>query len=367
MKKRRIVLASLLKPVNDTRMTEKMATTLALSGKCEVHVIGYPTDAIIKDDQIRYHALPRFKRISVGRILARLKTLQITIKVKPELFIVTTHELLGVAIANRILFGTKISYDVQENYSRNILFTNAFPRGTRTLIAGLVRLKERVSSVFISQFILAEKGYREELTFVKKKFTVIENKCRVPDGFVRHGSPDRHRLVFTGTLAESTGVLAAIQLAKMLHAHEPKIQLHIVGYCQQPEVLKQIEKEVAEHSFITLTGGQNLVPHAEILEAIAEADFGIIYYPLSPHIENKIPTKLFEYLALKLPILLQNHRPWAERCTPYSAALPVDFVHPDPKSLLDQMHSTRFFTSQPNGVTWASEEQKLLDLAAGIF
>lgn len=367
MKKRRIVLASVLKPVNDTRMTEKMAATLAASGKHEVHVIGYPSAERISDDKIQFHAFPAFGRISLGRLMARLKTLEITLKVRPELLIVTTHELLGVAIANRILFGTKIIYDVQENYSRNIRFTNAFPRGTRALIAGLVRLKERVSSGFISQFILAEKSYRDELTFVKNKFTIIENKCRVPEGFIRTGSPDRFRLVFTGTLADSTGVLEAIQLAKMLHALEPKIQLHIVGYCQQPDVLKLIEKEVAAHSFITLTGGKNLVPHSIIIDAIAHADFGIIYYPMSPHLENKTPTKLFEYLALRLPILLQNHRPWTDRCAPYSASLSVDFLHPDPNALVDQMRSARFFTSHPEDVTWTSEEQKLLTLVDRLF
>jgi glycosyltransferase involved in cell wall biosynthesis len=367
MKKRRIVLASVLKPLNDTRMMEKMAVSLAATGRYEVHVIGYPTDAPINDDRIHFHALPKFKRVSLGRVMARLKTLKITIKVKPELLIVTTHELLAVAILNRILFGASIFYDVQENYARNIRFTSAFPKGTRTLIAGLVRCKEMVSSMFVTQFILAEKGYREELAFVKNKFTIVENKCRVPAGFRRSASADPFRLVFTGTLADSTGVLESIQLAKMLHALEPKIRLHIVGYCQQPDVLRQIEKEVGDHPFITLTGGKNLVPHSLILDAIASADFGMIYYPMSPHIENKTPTKLFEYLALQLPILLQNYRPWVERCVPYAAALPVDFLHPDTHRILDQMRLTRFFSSLPEDVTWPSEEQKLLRLVDSIF
>lgn len=43
MKKRRIVLASILKPVDDTRMTEKLGATLAQVEGNEVYVIGYPS------------------------------------------------------------------------------------------------------------------------------------------------------------------------------------------------------------------------------------------------------------------------------------------------------------------------------------
>src|SRR5436190_24397317 len=115
MKKRRIVLASLLKPVNDPRMFEKMGVTLAQSDQYEVHIIGYPSNTSVSEQNLHFHQLSKFKRISFGRFTAQLKALQFIIKVKPELLVVTTHELLQVAILIRILFGTKIIYDIQEN------------------------------------------------------------------------------------------------------------------------------------------------------------------------------------------------------------------------------------------------------------
>lgn len=367
MKKRRIVLASLLKPINDTRMVEKMAVSLAQSGRYEVHVIGYPVNTLDNAPEIHFHALSGFKRLSLGRVAARLKTLKITIKVKPDLLIVTTHELLGVAVLNRIFFGTKIGYDVQENYGRNIRFTNAFPRGTRTLIAGLVRLKETICAPFISQFLLAEKCYADELPFVKNKFTIIQNKCRIPASFRRTSIPGEFRLIFTGTLADSTGALESIRLAKSLHAREPKVHLVILGHCLQRKVLDEIEREVAQHPFITLVGGGELIPHSRIVDAIASANYGVIYYPMSPHIANKTPTKLFEYLALGLPILLQNHPPWIERCASPHAAIPVDFSSPDAERILAAMKTQSFYSSSPADVAWAGEEEKLLSLVQRIF
>ncbi|HLZ16197.1 MAG TPA: hypothetical protein VKQ08_04125, partial [Cyclobacteriaceae bacterium] len=292
MKKRTIVLASLLKPVDDTRMFEKMGLSLADSGLYEVHLIGYPSAADLHVQGVQFHPLPKFRRLSPGRIGARLKVLQKTIQLKPELFLVNTHDLLGVAILIRILFGTRILYDIQENYKKNILFTDAFPKPLRPVIAFFVRLKEWVASPLFSQFLLAEKCYATELGFVGKKFQVIENKCKFPRDFRRSPSKDFIQLVFTGTLAESTGVFLAIRLARKLHLSEPRVRLAIIGHCAQREILSRIEKEISQHDFISLAGGSEIVPHSVIMSAIATANFGMVCYPMAPHIENKIPTKL---------------------------------------------------------------------------
>lgn len=367
MKKRRIVLASLLKPVNEPRMFEKMGMSLAQSGQYEVHIVGYPSETLISEPNVHFHLLPRFKRISFGRIVARLKALRFIIKVKPELLIVTTHELLGVVILIRILFGAKIIYDIQENYWRNIFFTNAFPKSLRPLLAFFVRLKEWVASPLFSQFLLAEKCYADELGFIKNKFLVIENKCKVPMDFQRNPSKDFIKMVFTGTIAKSTGVFQAIDLAKKLHAVEPKIRLNIIGYCTRTNELQKIKEEISKNDFITLTGGDEFISHSSIMDAIATANFGVICYPLSPHTENKIPTKLYEYLACQLPILLQNHKPWMEMCDPYDAAINVNFESPDIDEILKKIHSGNSFSKSPEGMTWESEEKKLLTLVSNIF
>jgi glycosyltransferase involved in cell wall biosynthesis len=367
MKKRRIVLASVLKPVNDARMYEKMGASLARSEQYEIHIIGYPSNMVDGNTAIRFHPLKKFKRLSPGRLAARLKTLQISIKVKPDLLIVTTHDLLIVAFLIRILFGTKIIYDIQENNWRNILYTNAFPLGTRTLIAGLIRLKEVIISPFVGHFILAEKCYLNEMPFVKNKSTIVENKCKVPEGFQRRPDNKFIQLIFTGTLAESTGVFQAIDLAKKLKLIDPRIYLTIIGYGAQYEVLQKIEDETVQNPFIRLVGGKELVPHRTIMNVIATASFGMICYPVSPHLENKIPTKLFEYLACQLPILLQNHRPWVEMCALYDAAIVIDYKQPDAESILMKLRDADFYSKTPEGMTWESEEKKLLNLVQAIF
>ncbi len=57
IKKSRIVIASVLKPVNDTRMTEKLGGSLLQ--RYDVHIIGFPAPHTHLDGLLTVHpALP---------------------------------------------------------------------------------------------------------------------------------------------------------------------------------------------------------------------------------------------------------------------------------------------------------------------
>ena len=66
---------------------------------------------------------------------------------------------------------------------------------------------------------------------------------------------------------------------------------------------------------IELSGNGSLVPHTAILEAASQADFGLVAHQPNPSNENCIPTKIYEYLGIQLPMLLQNH-PLLGICNP---------------------------------------------------
>jgi glycosyltransferase involved in cell wall biosynthesis len=358
MKKKTIVLASLLKPVDDTRMFEKFGISLSDSGHYDVVIIGYPSSVKPAYPNVSFMPLSTFKRISIERLLAPLKVLAKLYKVKHDILIVNTHELLMVALLNRIIFGGKIIYDIQENYYRNILHTNAFPKWARPILAYWVRAKEKLTSPFFHGFFLAEKGYEKEVRFASKNVTVLENKPRIQGQLVKTSKPGKTQLLFSGTLAESTGVFEAIRLAKSLHKLDKTIALHIIGFAARNETYQKIMNDISGLDFITLIGGNHLVPHTEVMKAIFEADFGIISYPPSPHVENSMPTKLYEYVAAKLPILLCDHKPWVEFCHQYSAALILSDVLKTTE-LLSLMKSEVFYKKETADVSWLTEEQNL--------
>jgi hypothetical protein len=358
--KKRIVIASVLKPVDDTRMTGKIGRSLADTGEYDIHIIGYPSEANPPaQSNLTFHPTSRFKRLSFKRLLLYWQIRSKIIALRPHLLIITTHELLAAAISTKMATGCKVIYDVQENYYRNIRHTNAFPPILRNLIAGYVRLKERMFASAIDHFFLAEQSYSSEASFFGNRFTVVENKVRKTPAH-RNKERDTSKILFSGTLSESTGVFIATDLAVQLHSMDPSITLTIIGYCAQKREFDRLKSKIREHAFIKLIGGDRLIPHDEILTEIDKAGAGIISYPPNPSTSHSIPTKLFEYLGNGLPILLIDNPVWVERCRPYQAAVVFDTQLSESEKLYYSLKNTHFYPVLPADVYWESEQSKVV-------
>lgn len=362
-KLRRIVIASVLKPVDDTRMTEKLGHSFSASGILDVQILGFPTSGSVKDTATLHHhplTIKPFGRISWSRVLAPLVVLRKVLKLRPEFFIITTHELLLVAMLSKIVTGCTIIYDVQENYYRNIVYTKTFPILIKHLLGLWVRIKEMLSSPAISLFILAEKCYEHELTFARP-FLIAENKLNKAqiNSFSKKFSTGYSNILFTGTLAETTGVFNAIELVRHLNRLDPGIKLTITGSCSSQDIFDRLTALSLNDDFITFRGQLHPVPHKEILHEITKADFGIIYYPYNPSTSGSIPTKLYEYLALRLPILIYHTEESKRFVTENNAGIPIPDV-PNWENLLEQMK--RFMPGNMKHITtWEDDFAPILN------
>lgn len=347
--------------MDDTRLFEKIGMTLAASGEAEVTIIGYPAATLPTHLSINFNSLPKFNRVSWKRLLIPWIVFKKINHVKPELIIINTPELLFVAILNRIFFGRKVVYDVLENYFRNIRYTTVYPSLLRLPLAGVVRLMEIITAPFIHRYLLAEKGYRAELGFAKP-FTFLENKLpkSIASKFTSHSTRGYSNLIFTGTLASTTGVFEAIRLCQQLHELDSSFSLTIIGYCPIPETLALIKNEVKDFSYITMIGGDQLVPHSEILSAISQADFGIVIYPTNPSTQSSIPTKLYEYLALKLPVLIRHNAESHQLVSECKGGIILEEA-PHYPTLSVALQNSHFTLSPRDSIYWESQSGALIN------
>jgi glycosyltransferase involved in cell wall biosynthesis len=369
-KKSTIVIASVLKPIDDSRMYEKIGISLASTGAYQVHIIGRES-AAIQNSKVIQHPIKTFRRVSLGRVIAPWRIMLKTLRLKPDVLIIATHELLCLALFMKFVQKCRIIYDVQENYYWNILYTAAFPQLIKPFIALYVRGKENMTARYVDHFFLAEKGYEQELKFVNKKYTILENKVRIDDTSAKTPVPLKSKtkinLIFSGTLAENTGVFTAIDVAAKLHVIDERFSFTIIGFCSQQSVLDKLRLALKPRPFIELITSESPVPHSEIFKHIKKADFGFITYQVNPSTMNSIPTKLYEYLGFNLPILLVNHKPWVDFCHPYSAAIVFDPGHFDAGHIYREMMEKTFYTAEPTSVYWETEETKLLEVVRNLI
>ncbi|MCG8322363.1 MAG: glycosyltransferase [Cytophagales bacterium] len=362
MRKIKIAFASILKPVDETRMYEKMGLSLDQTNKYEINIIGFSTKNVSTPETVNWHPIYNHARLSIKRLAAPFKCFKILVKVKPQVIIFNTPELLIVITTYKILFGGKIVYDILENYLHNILYTNTYPHLIRPLLARLVRGLEWICRPAIDHYFLAEKRYATELGFTKNKSTIIENK------FKGKGRPspktkvsnDNIALLYSGTIAENYGILEAIHFAEKLHELRKTTSLTIMGYCAKPALLRRIKQRIKDKPYIRLVGGDRPVPHTRILEAIEKADLGLVPYRANKSTDNCMPTKIYEYMACRLPMIMQNNPYWIDFCQPHHACIPVNFLSFDASKVMDRYYATTFYNSdKPMDIYWEKEEMKL--------
>lgn len=350
----------MLKPVDDTRMYEKLAVSLA-GADSPVVICGYPSKQNVGHPFITTVPSSAFRRLSIARILQPVVLLVRIYRERPALLIVNTHELLVTGIWLRLLTGTRLIYDIRENYYLNIRYLPTFSRVLRTPLALLVRMKELITSPFITWFFLSDACYAHQLRFIGRRFTVLENKVKASLAKPRPRSLQKDlRLLFTGTLAETTGVFDAIDLAMALHREDNRVQLVIAGHCAHGPTYRRLEAAVRNLAFVELIGGCSLLPHEIIMEQIHQADLGVIAYAANPATAGKIPTKLYEYLANTLPIVTTPNTTIESYCRPYAAAL-VWHKGKNCAQLLADIRSFSFYAGPRPGreVFWQSQSDAL--------
>ncbi|MFC7668745.1 glycosyltransferase [Hymenobacter humi] len=294
---------------------------------------------------------------------------------QPDVVIVHAPELLPLTLLwQRRGSGRKFIYDIRENYALNISTQRVYQGFTRRWLAAGLRWVESVAARRAAGLILAEASYANELPYLTalpaSRVVVLENKYHPPSGESLPAQPQALppasqplRLLYSGTISEINGVWEAIALTEQLRTAWPGgAQLTIIGFCQQPALLAELEQKVAQNpSWLNLIGGAELVPHSYIIELIKQSHVGLLPYRPHPSTERCRPTKLFEYLAHGLPVITSPNALWQELLEKHHAGLALDFAQPvDGPALVAQLQRCVFYPAGvPTDVLWAEEGKKL--------
>jgi len=366
--KRKILIASFLKPVNDIRSYEKIAKSLASNSTNEVYCIGYPSNIELSDNKIKLLPLSYFNKSGFGRLRARWEAFKLYVKVKPEVIIVNSPDLLFVTCTYKILFGAKIIYDIRENYFRNLWFQKNYFWGLRHALALLVRTKEVFLSPLFTHFILAEKVYKQQLSFIGRRHTIIENKSLPPKiNRTPAKKPDSLTFLISGTIAYEYGIIEGVYFYKNVVQFLPNSSLKIIGHCPNKTLYNNLKILANENTQINLKISSNPVAHVKIEEAILEADFGLLPYQNNKSFSGKWPTKIFEYMAHQLPIIIQKNKTWNTFIEDNNAGISINFLK------LESLDMSTFFKKEfynnplPNSIYWTSLEAKLTSVIEGCF
>jgi len=359
----RAAFVSVLKPVDDIRLFQKIARTWQEAGY-EIHSIGFEADTQ-NEAGVFFYPVFKFRRLQFKRLFVGWQILFLLLKIRPQSVVCGSIELLPFCVLFKLLHWRKVRivYDIQENYFLNILHTQVYPKFIRYPLALFIRLTERFFSYGVDCFLLAERCYEEELTFLGKRHIILENKPLEKFFKEIDALSFSYTLACVGTIAQEYGIWKGLAFFEQIQRLDARYKLHIMGRCMQDTLFSELRRLQTEDVSIHIS--QTPIAYQLILDTMQQADAILMPYELNRSYEKRIPTKFYEAMALSKWIIVSENPYWQtffERIN-YPKVI---FIHFGDSSINFQeileklQHPVAGSSSKTTDFFWETERQKLL-------
>ncbi len=373
MNQANILIINVLKPVNDIRAYQKIGRSLATEGY-GVHLAGYAAETVAEEENITFHPIFSGSRLSPKRLFVGFRLLRLSLRLRPEVLVVEAFELIWWAFLIKKICNSRLIVDFRENYSKNVQYQSVYPKSSKWFILMGIRFTQAMCRFFVDHYWLAERSYAEELRFTKGKVTVIENKALVKplpvvEDPVRAGQGGLS-FGLVGTFNEHYGTAQGMYFIQKLQEVNPGVQLSLVGYCSDEGYRKNLlmANQKMSNNYFQLESYP--IPHNVIEDKMRNLDYLLLPYLPNPSTERCIPTKFFEALALRLPMIIQKNPFWEAYLKPYEAAVFIDFQNVKAQeNLLNRIAKSTFYSNEtlPASYSWETEAEKVKESVREIL
>ena len=374
----KIVILSVLKPVDDVRTYKKIAKSLVEENR-KITLIGFKGSLSSHAEKENIDFVELFdnkNRLGVWRFFAGFEVLIELVKIRPHKIIVSAVELLPFTLFYKFFSNTKLIYDVQENYAFNILYQDNYPKFLKRTLAFLVRGFEKISSSFIDLYLLAEQCYLEEIPFLKNKnYVFLENKFLIeneikPSLYQQNFEQKKEiKFLLYGSFSKTYGTLEGIlffkKLEKALQKRGFSAHLMLAGYCSDKKYTEKIMETINNEPSISILNNSVLLPisHQILLQELQKTDFVILPYLFNKSTQNCIPTKFYECLAYQKPMLFSKNKRWEDFILPLYAGISIDFenvvAESELKIIVEKIISNYFYQNTIDEKVWKFDKSNL--------
>lgn len=290
---------------DDSRVLHKECRTLAQAGY-EVHLIATDKNqSCYKSGDISIHPLPppysRFERIS-----RRWKVADIAERVHADIYHVHEPELLGPVLSR---VGEKpVIYDAHESYLDVLGQRRWIPRPFRPLVKALW---ERIEPGLVKKcraIVTVAEPMAERYSALHKRVEIISN---FPDllceEFNRVSPRDRQQAcVFAGTLKRDRNIANMVRAIGMLRKRNVTLQLWLAGKWESDEYEQAIKKLADQEGVADQVHYSGVLSHKDAVALESRANIGMVALLPIPNTLKTLPIKLFECMALALPVIYSD-------------------------------------------------------------
>jgi len=352
-------------PRYDTRIFLKMCTSLAKIENYKISLVVADGNGDEIKNNVRIYDLGKPKN-RVNRLLEITKKMYLKAKdLNSDIYHIHDPELIWVGLKLKSK-GKKVIFDIHENISLQILDKEYLNNFLRFFISKSYRLYEYLNLKKFDYLILAENSYYKYYKFLNKKIEIILN---MPDyEFLKQfesSTRNRNEIFYIGSISINRGIDVISQAISLLKSEIPDILVKLVGPYDE-SVIKTIKKYNIEKNVVLF----GRLPLFEGYKHSLYSRIGIaILKPIGNYLYS-YSTKIFEYMAIGLPVITSNFKIYKEIVEKNKCGLCVD-----PLNAKEIAEAIRYILMNPkeaaemgaNGkkavfekYNWSVEEIKLL-------
>jgi len=171
-------------------------------------------------------------------------------------------------------------------------------------------------------------------------------------------------------VAPIRGDLEMVEATALLRDRFPCVELHIIGQFFPESLQGRLLTRVAELDLTKHVRLYGRLPLDEALREVESCDIGLALPHPDPNYVDSPATKMFEYMSLRLPVVVSNFPMWKSIVDRWQCGVAVDPLSPrdiadaiaelaaDPKRLRRLGENGR--SAVLDHYSWTAEERKLL-------
>ncbi|MBI2848732.1 MAG: glycosyltransferase family 4 protein [Chloroflexi bacterium] len=347
----------------DVRIYHKECRSLVQAGYQVTLVVPHHQDEMAEGIKIKAVPVPRGRSSRMLRTTWQL--LKPALRERAEVYHFHDPELIPLGLLLR-LCGRRVIYDVHEDLPRQVMGKAWIPRRGRKLVSLLAGAVETLGARIFNGLVAATPAIAGR--FPPHKTVIVQNYPSLGELQGLELLPYSERppqIAYIGVITSARGAREMVQALAMLP--KPLCAKLVLAGNFRPEALETDLRRLEGWGQVDYLGW---LPRNQVVELLNRSRAGLVlFHPEANHVEAQ-PTKLFEYMALGLPVVASDFPLWrsfldgcgllVDPLDPAAIASAVTWVLENPAAAAAMGEKGR--NTVLTRCHWAVESQKLIRL-----
>jgi glycosyltransferase involved in cell wall biosynthesis len=232
-------------------------------------------------------------------------------RLRPRVIHFHDPDILFLCPFFRLFTRAAIIYDIHEDYASAFRTREWIPKGLRQAVSSIYRYAERILLAFVDQVILAEESYLD-LYRHRADARLVRNFALLPPIRHEHDAAQctESDLIYIGSIRRERGAEDMLHIVDSLTNRLGRpTRLLLLGPIEEnyKKRLLALVSDLGLSGFVSILPP---VPLSQVWGFLDRTKIGLSLLHGSPNLVHSLPTKLLDYYAAGLPVVVSDFPLW---------------------------------------------------------